>query len=50
MVALETAEKQNQEYQSKLNALEEQLSKSGMFGLLLFVVIFLMGIVSTWLI
>ena len=33
MVALDTAEKQVQEYQTKLVALEEQLSKSGMFGL-----------------
>jgi len=29
MVALDTAEKQVQEYQTKIDALEEQLSKSG---------------------
>lgn len=30
MVALDTAEKQVHEYQTKIGALEEQLSKSGM--------------------
>ena len=42
-MALNTAEKQVQEYQTKLGALEEQLSKSGMllFTMLLSLVVFL---------
>ena len=43
MVALDTAEKQVQEYQTKIDALEEQLSRSGMlwFTVILSLVVFL---------
>ena len=42
-MALDTAEKQVQEYQTKIDALEEQLSRSGMlwFTVILSLVIFL---------